>query len=100
VLDIPADAAVRASDAISVAEGQRESGRVVRNAAVSMIVAMLILFMFNSDGLRTYARDLPESDLADRIVLMTDRWHDLMSMVGLAEPKAFVRELMRHRRAD
>lgn len=66
----------------------------VLKAATAMIIATLVLGVFNSDGLRSYARDLQPSTLNDQIVRTADSWHDLMHRAGFTEPKRIVRELM------
>jgi hypothetical protein len=68
--------------------------RTVGRATTAIILAALILLVFNSSGLRTYARDLPASQLADRIVLGADGWHNLMRQLGATQPKAWVRQVV------
>lgn len=68
--------------------------RAVRQALAAMVIAALILLVFNSDGLRTYARNLPDSQFTDQAVLLSDQWHALMRSVGCDRPKIWVGELM------
>jgi hypothetical protein len=62
-----------------------ESRVNVRHAGVTMIVAFVLMALFNSEGLASYARDLPAGWLADALVVGADRWHALMLALGPAE---------------
>ena len=75
-------------------ELQQKTRSTVRQAMASMILASLILLVFNSDGLRSYARDLPPSRLSDQLVLAADNWHQLMQSIGATRPKELVRQLV------
>jgi len=75
--------------------------RCVRNAAVAMLVASLVLLVFNSTGLRSWLRDLPGNTATDILVERADQWHALMKGVGLTRPKAVVQDaLSTFREAD
>lgn len=68
--------------------------KTVRRAITAMLVSAVILLIFNSDGLRSYARDLPGSQIADQIVLSADAWHGLMRGLGTTRLKAMMQRLM------
>ena len=57
----------------------------VRRAGWAMIIAFVLMAVFNSSGLRSWARDLPPGWVADRAVAGADAWHALMADVGAAE---------------
>jgi len=71
-----------------------ETGRVVRNTTIAMLVATGLLLVFNSHGLSVYARDLPPNAFSDQVFAAASRWHNTMQDVGLAAPKATVRDAM------
>ncbi len=66
----------------------------VRKATIAMLIATLMLLVFNSDGLRSYARNLPESAAADQFVIATNTWHAWMDAIGFAAPKRTVQDVM------
>ena len=86
--DQPVDPAVEA-----------ETARSVRYGSIAMIVAMLVLLVFNSAGLKTWVRNLPGNATTDFIVTQTDRWHGLMESFGLTLPKAMVQNAVAEFRA-
>ena len=56
----------------------------VRGAVVLMLIGVLILLTFDSEGLRHISRDLPANKLADAAISAADRWHALMLQAGPA----------------
>lgn len=67
-----------------------ETSRAIRDGIIAMLVAMLLLLVFNSAGLRSWARNLPGSTVSDVIVSCADRWHAVMREIGATVPKAAV----------
>jgi hypothetical protein len=72
--------AAEAPDAVESATRQS-----VRKGAVSMLVAATMLLVFNSGGLRTWARGLPGNAATDMLVEGTDRWHVMMQRAGMTK---------------
>jgi hypothetical protein len=71
----------------------------VRRAGAVMLIALALMGMFNSAGLKRYARDLPEGWLADEIVIRADQWHELMLALGPAHVEPALREAFEQVRA-
>lgn len=69
-----------------------DSASNARTAAGVMAVAALLLAVFASNELRLFARDLPANNFTDRIVYLTDDWHELMIELGPARVRGHVRE--------
>jgi hypothetical protein len=65
----------------------------VRRAGAAMLIAFALMALFNSNGLRSWARDLPPGWIADQAVSGADAWHELMVTLGPAELRPAVREL-------
>lgn len=70
----------------------------VRAAGLVMLVAFALMAVLNSSGLRSYARDLPEGWLADRLIVAADRWHGLMLAWGPAQLRPAVNDLLERAR--
>ncbi len=64
----------------------------VRRGLGAMLIATVMLGVFNSEGLTVYARDLPGNAFSDTLVTMADSWHDLMIDSGLTNVSDVVRE--------
>lgn len=64
----------------------------VRAAGIAMLIAFALMAVFNSGGLRSYARDLPDGWIADELVVRADQWHDLMQTLGPAHAGPAVRQ--------
>lgn len=75
-------------------EEKRTTWRNVRRTAVAMLVAALVLAVFNSDGLSVWARNLPGHPVSDRIVYAADQWHELMQTLGPARISQTVRDFV------
>jgi hypothetical protein len=56
----------------------------VRGAIAIMLIGFCLFLLFDSDGLRHVARDLPGSAASDALVAAADRWHAVMDNAGLA----------------
>lgn len=56
----------------------------VRRAGIAMLTAFALMAVFNSSGLRSWARDLPPGWVADEAVAGADAWHSLMVELGPA----------------
>jgi hypothetical protein len=61
-----------------------------RAAGMVMAIAFALMALFNSGGLKSWARDLPEGWLADEAVMRADQWHALMVAWGPAEVRPAV----------
>ena len=85
----PAGACQAARDAEADDRATRKS---VRNGMLAMLVAMTVLLLFNSAGLRMWVRDLPGNAVTDQLVVVSSKWHEMMKRAGVAAPKAFVQE--------
>lgn len=66
----------------------------VRDATIAMLVAALVLLVFNSKGLRSWLRDLPGSATTDVLVNRADQWHRLMGKIGFTAPRATLQNMM------
>ena len=78
----------RASDGTSA--GTRAN---VRAAGIAMLIAVGLMAVFNSDELRSYARDLPDGWLADAAIVGADRWHEFMLAFGPANAQPAIRNV-------
>lgn len=80
--------------ATSNTASQAASGTMsnVRRGLGAMLIATVLLGVFNSEGLTVYARDLPGNEFSDAVVAMADSWHDLMIEAGLTNVSDLVRE--------
>lgn len=73
--------------------------RNVRRAGIAMLVAFALMALFNSIGLRSWARDLPPGWVADQAVAGADAWHTLMLALGPAEVRPAVHDVFEQLRA-
>jgi hypothetical protein len=64
----------------------------VRKGVISMLVAAAVLLVFNSAGLRSWARGLPGNPATDMLVVGADWWHSTMRRAGLTEAMAAVQD--------
>jgi hypothetical protein len=71
---------------------ERATRLSVRNGAISMLVAAAVLLVFNSGGLRAWARGLPGNTATDLLVEVADRWHAAMRGAGLAAAMTAVQD--------
>ncbi len=62
-----------------------------RAAAFAMLIAFALFLVFESEGLRHFARDLPGNAVTDVMVEAADRWHALMERLGPARVQPAVR---------
>lgn len=62
----------------------------VRHTGIVMLVACAVLLVFNSAGLQTWSRNLPGNAVTDQLADQADQWHDVMSQIGVATPKAIL----------
>jgi len=65
----------------------------VRTIRLVMLIAFALMALFNSSDLRSFTRDLPDHWVSDRLVLMSDQWHELMLALGTAHAQPIIREL-------
>lgn len=65
----------------------------VRRGLGAMLIAVVILALFNSAGFTVYARDLPGNEFSDQVVAFADWWHDRMTDIGLTRVTEEVREV-------
>lgn len=56
----------------------------VRSGLVVFTVSLLLLAMFLSSSLQSYAYDLPVNPLTETIVAWVDTWHGWMETIGTA----------------
>jgi hypothetical protein len=56
----------------------------VRRAGIAMLIAFALMALFNSTGLRSWARDMAPGWVADQAVAGADAWHALMVELGFA----------------
>lgn len=75
------------------AEASAETPGSVRTSGVVIAAAFLLMAVFGSADLRSFARDLPESRLSDALVRGADGWHALMLDWGPARVRPTVRAL-------
>jgi hypothetical protein len=68
--------------------------RNARRAGSAMLIAFVLMGVFNSSDLRSYARDLPAGWFADAFVRRADQWHALMQDLGPAQVRPFIRSLL------
>lgn len=73
-------------------ERRMETLNAVYGTGRAFVIAALILFFFNTAGLRTWTSDLPGNVTVDRLASEAENWHDLMQRVGFAAPKAWLGE--------
>jgi hypothetical protein len=64
----------------------------VRKGVTSMLVAAAVLLVFNSAGLRSWARGLPGNAATDVLVEVADGWHGMMRRAGLTAATAAVQD--------
>jgi hypothetical protein len=62
----------------------------VRRAGIAMLIAFALMALFNSTGLRSWARDMPPGWVADQAVAGADAWHALMVELGPASVRPIV----------
>ena len=65
----------------------------VRRGLGAMLIAVVFLALFNSEGFTIYARDLPGNAFSDQVVTLADWWHDRMTDVGLTRVTEEIREV-------
>jgi hypothetical protein len=70
-----------------------DTGANVRIAAAAMLIAFAIFLVFESEGLRHFARDLPGNAVTDAMVEAADTWHALMRRLGPASVQPALREV-------
>jgi len=71
----------------------------VRRVGIAMFVAFALMAVFNSSGLRSWARDLPPGWVADQAVAGADAWHALMVELGPAAVRPAAHALLESIRA-
>lgn len=69
-----------------------ESRRNIRKVVWAMLIAVVFLALFNSEGFTVYARDFPGSGLSDRLVAAADWWNELMTEIGATRLYEMTRE--------
>lgn len=70
-----------------------DTGANVRASGCVMLIAFVLMALFNSSDLRSFTRDLPADWFTDQLVIAADQWHDLMIAWGPAHVRPAVREL-------
>jgi hypothetical protein len=81
------------------AEGAKpNSAANARNTAGAMLIAFALFFVFESEGVRHFTRDLPGNAATDLMVQAADRWHALMERLGPARVQPAVRDVFEHLR--
>ena len=78
----------------AAAEDDVETSKSVRAVVIAMAITFVMLLVFNSDGLRSWARDLPQGSLSDSVIVATEAWHQQMETIGFSAPKKIVRGWM------
>lgn len=58
--------------------------KVIRQTLTSFLIAMVVMAMFNSASLLTWAYDLQAGALSDRISLYAENWDEGMQDLGPA----------------
>jgi hypothetical protein len=81
-----------ASEATSAAAAESMTRQAVRKGVTSMLVAAALLLVFNSGGLRIWARSLPGNAATDMLVEGVDRWHGMMQHAGFATAMTAVQD--------
>jgi len=81
---------------------ERDAGIVVtvRRTFLALLLAVLIMAVFNSSQLERYASDLPVNSVSDRLVNWTGQWHELMLELGPAKVRPAVRDMLETVRAQ
>lgn len=74
----------RTADPAKAAATENATRQSIRRGVISMLVAAAVLLVFNSAGLRSWARGLPGNAVTDVLVEAADRWHGIMQRVGFA----------------
>jgi hypothetical protein len=74
------------------AGARTDSAANARRAAVAMLIAFALFALFDSRGIRSFARDLPGNAATDVMVDAADRWHALMQRLGPATLAPAVRD--------
>jgi len=75
------------------AEGKApDSASNARTAAAAMLIAFALFALFNTQGIRHFARDLPGNAFTDLLVDAADKWHGMMERAGPAQVGPAVRE--------
>lgn len=59
-------------------------GKVIRQTLTSFLIAMVLMAMFNSASLLTWAYDLQACALSDRISFYAENWDEAMQDLGPA----------------
>jgi hypothetical protein len=65
----------------------------VRRVGIAMLAAFALMAVFNSSGLKSWARDLPPGWVADEAVAGADDWHALMLALGPAAVRPAVHDV-------
>ena len=76
----------------SKAASDPESMANARRAAIAMLIAFAVFALFESEGIRHFARDLPGNAFTDVLVRGADHWHALMERLGPARLQPAVRD--------
>lgn len=74
------------------AKARPDTAANARVAATAMLIAFALFLLFESQGLRHFARDLPGNAVTDKMVEAADRWHALMLQLGPARVQPAVRD--------
>lgn len=77
----------------SETEAGLDTAANVRSALVAMLVAFSLFALFDSKGIRHFARDLPGNAATDIIVDAADRWNGWMQALGLSHVGPAVRDV-------
>ena len=71
-----------------------DTGANVRAGGITMLIAFVLMALFNSGDFRSFTRDLPGSRLTDQLVMGADHWHQLMLTLGPAHARPAVHEVL------
>ena len=69
-----------------------ESRRNIRKSVFAMLIAVVFLAVFNSEGFTVYARDFSGSGFSDHLVSVADWWNELMTEAGATRLYEVTRE--------
>jgi hypothetical protein len=72
----------------------------VRRAAPVLAVGLVVIALFNAQGLAKWAEALPEGRLAGPLIAATARWHDATRVLGTAAVFDAVRRAFRAFRGE
>ncbi|MFD0986423.1 hypothetical protein [Methyloligella solikamskensis] len=65
-----------------------------RTTLMALVIAALVLAVFNSEGMVSTARDLAESRVGRPLLPVAERWDGAMERIGAKRLVASVRDLM------